>query len=144
LYWRQLKLVCVILGWGTSLSALTLGAVFQGLLIPQGKGILLPEVMGASPFGLGIFYAGIFAVSVLAALVISDAGNALVSCLASYGLSAVLTYIILALPGFIGAFPFPEVLIQAAIVFTFTASFPFALLLEIIGTLLGTSLSERL
>jgi hypothetical protein len=133
----------MILGWGTSLSALTLGAIFQGLLIPQGKGILLPEVMGAAPWGLGIFYTGIFAVSILAALVISDAGNALVSCLASYGLSAVLTYLVLALPAFVGAFPFPEVLVQAAIVFTFTASFPFAIVVEILGTLLGTNLSER-
>jgi hypothetical protein len=47
------------------------------------------------------------------------------------------------LPAFVGAFPFPEVLVQAAIVFTFTASFPFAIVVEILGTLLGTNLSER-
>ncbi len=64
----------VVLGWGTTIAGFVVGAIFQGLLIPQyeGGGDLQPEIIGRGPEGLVIFYIAIFAVSVIASLVMAD------------------------------------------------------------------------
>jgi hypothetical protein len=94
-------------------------------------------------WGPGIFYSGVFAVSLLAAILLNEAGTALVSFFASYLLGAIITYFVLALPGFVGTFDFPEVLSRTAIAFTFGTSFPMPLFVELTGTLVGVWLSER-
>jgi len=140
---EKIKPVLVSLGWGITISGITLAAIFQGFLVPQGLGNLLPEVAGGSQLGLVIFFASIFVVSSLASFVINDLGKAIFSFFASYGLAGVVTYFVLALPGFVGAYPAPEVLVRVAIIFTFTASFPIPLVVELVGTLTGSWLAER-
>jgi hypothetical protein len=136
--------VLVTCGWGATLSAFTLGGIFQGQLLPsQPPGNLLPEVINAGPWGPGIFYSGVFAVSIVAAIILNEAGTAVVSFFVSYLLGSIITYLVLALPGFVGVFDLPEVLYRTAIVFTFSSSFPVPLLVELTGTLVGVWLSER-
>ncbi len=142
----RLKPALVTLGWGTSLAAITLWAVFQGLLLPRVQGGLLPEVLESQTWRLAAYYAAIFGVSVLAAIILSDFGKALASFFASYGLGAVITYWVLALPGFTSPgtdVAFRELLVRAAIDFTFRAFFPFPLFLELMATTLGVALAER-
>jgi hypothetical protein len=141
---RRLRPAVVTCGWGATLSAFTLGGIFQGQMLPsQPPGNLFPEVINAGPWGPATFYSGVFAVSILAAILLNEAGTALLSFFASYLLGATITYFVLALPGFVGAFNLPEVLDRTAIVFTFGTSFPLPLLVELLGTLVGVSLSER-
>jgi hypothetical protein len=130
----------VILAWGVSISSFTLSAILQGLLIPS-------RYYGAytgAPFPLGIilFYIEIFGVSILASIVLDDAAGAVLGLFASYVLAIILTYLALSLPTSEGAYP-PAALTGAAIVFTFTALFPFPILATLVGTLVGVGLSER-
>lgn len=102
----------------------------------------MPEVTGTSQLGLAAFFVGIFLVSVFASFLINDVGKALFSFFGSYCLAGVVTYFVLALPGFVGAYAAPEVLVRLAIIFTFTASFPIPLVVELVGTLTGSWLAE--
>jgi hypothetical protein len=141
---RRTKPILVTLGWATTLSGFTLGGIFEGqLLPPQPPGNLLSEVINSNPLAPVIFYVGIFTVSILAAIVLDEAGITLASFFASYGLGAILTYVVLVLPGYVGLFSLPVVLSRTAIVFTFSTSFPIPLLVELTGTLLGIWLSEQ-
>lgn len=139
----RIKPVLVSLGWGASISSITLGSIFQGVLTPLGVGNLLPSVTSRGQLGLLFFFAGIFTVSILAAAIIDDVSNAVVCFFASYCLAGVITYSILALPGWIGAYPDPEVLVRLSILLTFSASFPFPLVIELVGALTGSWLAER-
>jgi hypothetical protein len=137
-----LKPVLVILGWSTSLAALTLQAIFSGQLIP---GTALSQGGNVSnPYATDIFYIGIFLASVLAAMVIDDAGKAIISLLVAYLLTDVLVYAVIALPGFLGLFKYREVLVTTGITFAFAASFPLALIIELVATFVGIGLGERL
>jgi hypothetical protein len=136
-----LKVLLVILGWAASIAAFTLQAIFQGQLLPvsalaQGGNV-------GSPYAVDLFYAGIFATSVLAAMILDDAGKAIISLLASYLLADVIVYLVIALPGLLGLF-YPEVLTKTGISFAFAASFPIGLLLEMVGTFIGIALAERI
>jgi hypothetical protein len=137
----KIKPVLVSLGWAVSIAGITLAAIFQGFLTPLGVGNLLQSVTNRSEPVL--FYVGIFAVSILASVIIDDVSKAVLSFFASYGLAGAITYFVLALPGFVGAYPDPELLVRLAIVLTFTASFPFPLMIELAGTLSGSWLAER-
>ena len=137
------KPVFVSLGWGITIASITLAAIFQGFLVPQSLGKFLPEVSHGGQLGLAVFFASIFAVSIFASLVINDVGKALFAFFAAYALAGVVTYFVLALPGFVGAYPAPEVLVRVAIIFTFTASFPIPLVVELVGTMAGSFLAER-
>lgn len=137
----------VVLGWAAALDAFTLWTMFQGLLLPQNVngGGLQPEVLAGNPTVLGIFYLGILGSSVLASLVLADLGSAILSFFASYSLAAILTFVTLILPDVTGIYNDPsQLLTGAAVGFTFTAYFPFPLLIELVGTLLGVGLAERL
>jgi len=140
---KKVKPILVSIGWGITISSITLAAIFQGFLVPQGLGKFLPEVTGAGQLGVAAFFAGIFVVSLFASFVINDVGKALFSFFVAYGLAGVVTYFVLALPGFVGAYAAPEVLVRIAIIFTFTASFPIPLVVELVGTLTGSWLAER-
>jgi len=140
---RKLKSILVVVGWGTSLAALTLGTMFQGLLLPNPSEIL-PASYGANPLWLWLFYLGSFAVSALAAMLISDIGESIVSIFFAYGLTAFVTLVVLALPDFLGIVQPSGILQQSAILFTFNALFPFPLLVALVGTIVGSALGERL
>ena len=134
-----------MLGWGTTIASFVVGAMFQGLLIPQyeGGGDLQPEIIGRGPGELIIFYILIFALSVLASLVLADFARGLGSFFASYVLAAGLTYFVIALPGYVGAFPLPDVLVTLAVSWTFAAFFPILFLVGFAATIVGSALAER-
>ena len=140
----RLRVPLVVLGWGTSLAALTLGTIFQGYLLPTTEGGLLPQVYGASPAGLWVFYLGSFGISAVAAMVIYDAGPAIVAFFFAFGLTASLTATVLALPELIGTIQTNGVLQETSILNTFSALFPLALIVNLVGTLVGIALGERL
>jgi hypothetical protein len=143
---RRLRPILIIVGWAASMAALTLGTIFQGLLLPKvigAGGGLLGEVVNASPLGLWIFYLGNFGVCILAAMVISDFGTAIVSFFPAFVGAAVITYIVLALPDFLGIYPFPGVLQESAGIFTLGAFFPLLLVVSLAGTIAGISLGEH-
>jgi hypothetical protein len=138
--------ILVILGWGTCMAAITTGAIFQGLLTPRliGGGALLPETIQTAAWETYAYYLGIFAVSVLAAMTISDASKAFMSFFPAYILGAIITYEVLALPASIGVYQPPDPVEEYASTFTFTAFFPIPILLGLAGTVLGIALAERL
>jgi hypothetical protein len=136
-----LKVLLVVAGWAASIAAFTLQAIFQGQLLPVSA--LAQGGNAGSPFAVYLFYAGIFVTSVLAAMILDDAGKAIISLLASYLLADVIVYLVIALPGLLGLF-YPEVLAKTAISFAFAASFPIGLLLEMVGTFIGIALAERI
>lgn len=115
--------------------------MFNGLLLPQVQGDLLPEITGRSPWDTAFVYLAIFFVAILAGSVINDLSKTIESFFASYGLSILLTYTVLVLPGYTGALPSPDLLIFAGVKFTFGAYFPILLLLELAGSLAGTAVA---
>jgi hypothetical protein len=143
---RKLKPLLVVLGWATSTAALALATIFQGQLLPKNinGGGLYGQVVNASPLPIWIFYVGNFAVCVVAAMVISDPARSLVSYFPSFIGAAAITYLVLALPDFVGAYDPQQVLQDTATIFTFTAFFPLLLLVNLAGTVVGIAVGERL
>lgn len=139
---QRLKPIFVILGWATSSAAIVLAAIFHGFLIPHVP--FFRQGVAGADWALPAVYLGVFVISVLGALVIGDLGVAIGSFFTSYCLGIILTYFILVLPGYTGALPSPDVLVQAGVQFTFIAFFPALLLIELVGTLVGAALYERL
>jgi len=139
----RVKPLLVVLGWAASLATLTLGSIFQGLLLPNPYE-LQPQQFGASPFGLWIFYIGSFGICLLAAMVISEVGQSLVSVFLAYGLTVFITFGVLALPDFSGIVQPPGILQQSSLLFTFNALFPLPLFVDLVGTIVGSGLGERL
>jgi hypothetical protein len=90
-----------------------------------------------------IFYLGSFAICVLAAMLISDFGQSVVSVFFAYALTALLTFFVLALPDFSGIVQPPGSLQQPAVTFAFYALFPVSLFLDLGGTIAGSALAER-
>jgi hypothetical protein len=143
---NKVKPFLVVLGWGTTIASFVVGAMFQGLLIPQyaGGGDLQPEIIGRGPGELIIFYILIFGLSMLASLVLADFAKGLGGFFASYVIAAGLTYFIIALPGYVGAFPLPDVLVTLAVNWTFAAFFPLLFLVGFAATIAGSALAERI
>lgn len=140
-----IRIVLVVLGWATTVAALTLFTIFNGQLLPKNinGGGLYYEVVNASPIGLWIFYLGSFGTSLLCAMMISDAGKALICFLPSYIGAAIITFLVLALPDFVGVYDPSQVIQESAVVFTLGAFFPLLLLANFAGTIAGIFLGER-
>lgn len=136
----------VILGWATSSGAITLATIFQGLLLPKNinGGGLYAQVVGGNDFAVLAFYAGNFAISIIAVLYISDATKSLISFFASYLGTALLIYFVLGLPDLAGVYDPLGVIQESASVFTFTAVFPLMLVVNFTATFLGILLAEHL
>jgi hypothetical protein len=136
----------IVLGWATATAALALFTIFQGQLLPKNiitGGGQYAEVLSPNPIWLWIFYSGNFAICVLAAMVIADMGETLVSFFASFLGAALITGLVLALPDLLGIFPYPGALEQAAVIFTFGAFFPLLFLVDFAGAIAGAALAER-
>ncbi len=126
----RVKFVLVVLGWGVSLASLALTGIIAGIIIPRAAAKPNMPILG-----IALYYAGIFGVSLLAGLVLSNIGRSLFGVLVSNSLAASLTYLALIIPGLTGLIP--ETLAEElAIAFTFTAFFPIALFLGLLGGLL--------
>jgi hypothetical protein len=129
--------VLVIAGWGVVLGSLGLTAVVQGLVIPHNPQFsvesVLPEII--------LYYLGIFAASVIAGLILQRLGLALFGFIASYFIGIILCYVVLTIPGLVGYVP--EAPAEGiAFVFVFTAFFPIALFVGLLGALLGGAARE--
>lgn len=68
----------------------------------------------------------------------------MVSVFFAYGLSTLIIFVVLALPDFLGIVQPSGVLQEPAVRFTFYAYFPFPLFGDLIGTIAGSALGERL
>src|SRR5438093_12392758 len=99
--------VLVTLGWATSLAAITLVGVFNGLLLPRELGGLLPEVLGGSQWARWILYLAMLGTSILAALLINNPGLAFESYFVSYCVAGASTYLVLIIRELIGAHDSP-------------------------------------
>jgi hypothetical protein len=141
-----LRAALVVLGWSTASAAFSLGTIFQGQLLPRNinGGGLYSDVLNANPLWLWLFYIGNFAVCVVASMVISEVGKAVISFFLSYTGAALITYFVLALPDYVGIYDPTQVLQESATVFVFTAFFPLLLLVNLSGTVAGIALGERL
>jgi hypothetical protein len=134
----RMRPVAIVFGWGTLMSGVILGAIFNGFLVP---GVFRPAVP-EDPIILAEIYALIFGVCFLGALITEEASTALVSFFAAYAVTIVLTYVLLGLPGFLNQVPISEFIIEAAIVFTFAALFPVALIVGLTATIIGIVLAD--
>ncbi len=135
----------VTLGWAICLCGITIWAIFQGLLLPKVQGGLLPEVIQGSSWKLAVYYLAWIGLAALAGIILKDLGLALVSFLVSYGLGAVLTYYVLALPGLTSSdSAFRETLVASSVSWTFDAFFPFPIFLGLVGTIVGVATDEML
>jgi hypothetical protein len=130
--------VAIVLGWGTFMTGVILGGIFNGFLVP---GVFRPAVP-EDPIILAGIYVPIFGICFLGALITEEASTALVSFFAAYALTIVLTYALLGLPGFLNQVPISEFIIRVAIVFTFAALFPVALIVGLAATVLGIALAD--
>jgi hypothetical protein len=136
----RVKAGLVVLGWGVFLASSALTAILQGLLLPaRFYGGTNAEV----PVGVGLFFAAIFGVSILAGAVLADAATALLGAFGSYIIGVGLTFMALSIPTVQSRLP-ATLVSDVAVVFTFTVFFPFPIPVVLIGSLLGVGLSDRL
>ncbi len=136
----RVKAGLVVLGWGIFLASSAVTAVLQGLLLPAR---FYGGTNTQAPVGVGLFFAAIFGVSILAGAVLADAATALLGAFGSYIIGVGLTFLALSIPTLQSRVP-PALVSDAAVVFTFTVFFPFPIPIILIGGLLGVGLSDRL
>jgi len=137
--WRRAKPTFVVVGWAVSLSSIALTGIVQGLIVPHvhfSSDRSLIEVLGDA-----LYYGGMFGVSTIAGMFLGEIGKGLFGFLASYFTAIVLTYVMLILPGLTGIIP--EIGAEnLAVQFTFTAFFPIAIFVGLIGGILGAALKD--
>lgn len=141
-----LKLPAIVLGWATSTSALTLAMIFQGQFVPRNinGGGLYPEVTNPNPFLFFGFYAGSFAVCLVAAMAVTNPGRAIALFFPAYLGAALITWLVLSSPDFFVVNDPQQAVQVTATLITFNAFFPYLLLANFAGVLVGTGLGERL
>ena len=139
----------VSLGWGISLSAITLWAVFQGLLIPKSDVLLAPisppSIWYTEAYLLAAYYAMLVGVSFLAGLCIGDIGSTMIVFFGSFLMGAVLIYGAFFFPGLLSTdIAFREGLAQLSVNWTFATLFPIPLFLGLVSSILGSGLQETI
>lgn len=132
----RVRLGLVVLAWGVSLASLALTGIVEGVVIPRAA--VKPNM---SVLGIALYYAGVFGVSLLAGLVLSNIARSLIGVFAANSVAFVLTFFALIIPGLTGIIP-ETIAENLAIVFTFTAFFPFAIFLGLLGGLIGAAFTE--
>ncbi len=130
----------VVVGWSVSIASLALTVVTQGILVPHAFEYVAQSSI--ETLEVALYYSGIFGASILAGLVLARVPTALVGFLASYALGWLVAYLALILPGLFGIVPEAAVE-ETAIVLTATALFPFALLVGLVGSLVGSAYMEK-
>jgi hypothetical protein len=139
----------VALGWGTCVGAITLWAVFQGILLPSIRALPSPEGVLSVNEVVAIYYLGIIGVSTLAGMILSDFARSLGGIIVSYLLGAFIVFESLSAPGLSESTLDALVLITrnsltlVAIDQTFRIMFPFPLFAILLGGILGTALGEH-
>jgi hypothetical protein len=140
---NRFKPVLVVVGWATCLATLTIGIMFQGLLLPNAFE-LSPESFGSSSLLFWIFYLGSFAICALASMVIFDFSQSVVSFFFAFLLNALIIFFVLVLPDLIGIVQPPGALQEPSVTFVFDALIPVSLFVGLAGTIAGSAISERL
>lgn len=138
------RTVLVILGWGTSLGAVTLWIIFQGLLLP------FTPLVGSVPVGaqneaasLAFYYTALFLISVVSPMGIRDVARSIGGFIFAYILGGVITYEVISLPAAQDTSGAGQLLVAGAVRWTFSAMFPIPLFLIFLGTILGAGLTEH-
>ena len=136
-----LRLPLIILGWATSIAALTLWAIFLGYLLPKNVtgGGFLSAVVNASIVPITIFFLGSFGICAFAAVVISDTQRTILSFFPSFVGAWIITYFVLILPDLMGCCL--GTLELSAVSFTLVAFFPYVFFVDLMGTLVGMGIS---
>jgi len=132
------KEALVILGWGTSLANLAVTAVAHGVLVPQAEYYSEATTSQIGLLLFALYYAGFFAVSFLSGLVLRSISTAMLGFFGAYIVGLLLTALILDLPVITG-FLSQTVEANLATGIIFTAFFPFALIVGLMGALLGAA-----
>ena len=146
---RSLKPLFITLGWGTSLVAVTLWAVFQGLLIPKSDILLAPisppSIWYTENYLLVAYYLMLFGVSFLAGLCIGDMDKTVFAFFGSFFMTAIVIYEAFFFPGFLSTdTAFREGLARLSINWTFATIFPIPLFLGLVASILGSGLQETI
>lgn|GEM_PF-4730547 len=139
----RFKPLLVVVGWTTCLATLTISIMFQGLLLPNASE-LSPETFGSSSLLFWLFYIGSFAICVLAAMVIFDFGQSIISLFFAFLLNALIILVVLVLPDLLGIVQPSGVLLQPSVTFVFDALIPVSLFVDLAGTIAGSAIAERL
>lgn len=137
---QNAKNILATIGWTILISFVILWALYNGhsysfeALTTYGPSLMIDDLVL------------VFAVSVLAGLVLLDLESIMLGSLGALGLSAVIVYVCINLPSYLGIVSYPvlqQYLQIGAIVFIFR-SFLLSAILSIIGALLGGLLGERI
>ncbi len=140
----NVKPFLVMLGWGTTIAAATMWAIFQGLLLPK-QTISAPSIWLTGTLLLGVYYIMFFGISFLSGLCIGDMGKSIVSFIGAYVIGATVIYEVLSLPGLVSSdIAFRESLAMLSVNWTFIALFPFPLFLGLFGGIVGSALQETI
>jgi hypothetical protein len=129
--------VLVVLGWGVSLASLAVTVVARAVLVPHAGVVFSSE----TTLLIALYYAGVFSVSFLSGLMLRSLPSAVLGFFCAYALGILLAGLAFDLPGLLGLLP-ETVAEYSAIVFAFTALFPLALLVGLVGGLLGAATTE--
>ena len=128
----------VVLGWGTSLANLAVTAVAHGVLVPQAAYYSEATTSQTGLLFFALYYVGVFAVSFLSGLVLRSISTALLGFFCAYAVGLLLTALILDLPVITGFLPqIAGANLATGIIFT--AFFPLALIVGLMGALLGAA-----
>lgn len=126
----------VVLGWGVSLASLALTGIVEDVVIPRAA--VKPNM---PVLGIALYYLAVFGVSLLAGSVLSNIVRSLIGVFVANGIAIALTYLALIIPGLTGVIS-ETIAENLAITLTFTAFFPFAVFLGMLGGLLGAVFTE--
>lgn len=139
----------VTLGWGISFGAITLWAIFQGLLLPTFKGAPPPNGPLTETQRLTLYYSAVVGLSILSGIIIANLGRTIGSFIGSYGLGSLIIFVVLSDPGLsaselksLNLLLTREALTTVAIDLTFRVVFPFLPFALLFGGILGTALEE--
>jgi hypothetical protein len=132
----------VVIGWGTSLASLAVAAISHGILVPHAGYYSEATPPTQSTLLLVIlYYAGVFGISLLSSYLLRSISSALLGFFCSYGIGMLLAGMALDLPGLTGSVP-QAFGLNLVIGVIFTAFFPFALIIGLVGALLGSASTD--
>ncbi len=146
-YWHPLL---VTLGWGTSFGAVTLWAVFQGLLLPNFAVGPPPDVEKTETIRLTLYYSAVLGLSVLSGMLMADLGMMIGGVAGSYVLGGVIIFLVLSAPNLsesmlrdLNLYLTRDALTTLSIDLTFRILFPLPIFVLFLGGFLGVALEER-
>ena len=125
----------IILGWGTSLASIAVTGINSTVVVPHAGVAYNIDLL------LTLYYGSIFGLSFFCGYLLRSLTLALIGFFCAYVLGLMITGIVVDLPGLVGLLPENLTELTAAI-FTFTALFPFGLLLGLVGATVGAASSE--